>query len=131
MPVATGAGTRITKLRREDGFTLVEVLVVLVVIAVLLAIAIPAYVSQRDRANDAVAQADLRVSLPSVEAYFSDNGTYAGMTGAVLRASYDQGLPTSLVIASADATTYCAQTTVGGRSWSRNGPAAPIVSGAC
>jgi general secretion pathway protein G len=131
MRVATGAGTRIAKLRREDGFTLIEILVVLIVIAVLLSIAIPAYVSQRDRANDAVAQADLRVSLPSVEAYFNDNGTYAGMTAAVLRVSYDQGLPESLLIASADDTTYCAQTTAGGRTWSRGGPAAPIVFGSC
>jgi prepilin-type N-terminal cleavage/methylation domain-containing protein len=132
MPVGmVGAGARITKLRREEGFTLVEILVVLIIIAVLLGIAIPAYISQRDRANDAVAQADLRVSLPSIEAYFNDNGTYAGMTTAVLRASYDQALPASLVIASADDVTYCAQTTAGGRSWSRNGPAAPIVFGSC
>jgi prepilin-type N-terminal cleavage/methylation domain-containing protein len=132
MPVGmTGVRARITNAQREEGFTLVEILVVLIIIAVLLAIAIPAYISQRDRANDAVAQADLRISLPSVEAYFNDHGTYVGMTEAVLRASYDQGLPSSLLIVGAADTTYCAQTTSGGRSWNRNGPAAPIVFGVC
>jgi general secretion pathway protein G len=127
----SGARARITKARREDGFTLIEILVVLIVIAVLLGIAIPAYISQRDRANDAVAQSDLRISLPSIEAYFSDHGSYAGMTVPVLRASYDQGLPTSLVLTNVAAESYCAQTTVGGRSWKREGPAAPIVFGSC
>lgn len=132
MPVGmSGARPRITKPRREDGFTLVEVLVVLIVIGVLLGIAIPAYISQRDRANDAVAQSDLRVSLPSVEAYFSDNGTYLGLTVPVLRASYDQGLAASLAVTNVTDESYCAQTTVGGRSWKRDGPAATIVFGTC
>ena len=101
---------------------MIEVLVVLVVIGILLGIAIPSYLSQRDRANDAVAQADLRVSLPSIEAYFNDNGTYAGLTVAGLRAGYDQALPANLVVVNMTDVSYCAQTTAGGRVWKRDEP---------
>lgn len=117
--------------RSAAGFTLVELLVVMAVIGALLAIAVPAIVSQRDRANDVVAQADLRVSLPSVEAYYQDHGTYVGMTVAALRASYDQGVPATLAIASVAPASYCVQATVGGRTWKRAGPDAPVVQGAC
>ena len=110
---------------------MIEVLVVLVVIGVLLGIAIPSYLSQRDRANDAVAQADLRVSLPSIEAYYNDHGTYAGLTVAGLRTAYDQALPANLVVVNMTDVSYCAQTTAGGRVWKRGGPAAQIVPGAC
>jgi general secretion pathway protein G len=116
---------------KAAGFTLVEVLLVLVIIGILLGIAIPAYIFQRDRANDAVAQADLRVSLPSIEAYFNDHGTYAGVTVVTLRASYDQALPASLAVVNATDTSYCAQTTAGGRTWKREGPSALIVQGSC
>jgi general secretion pathway protein G len=110
---------------------MIEVLVVLVVIGILLGIAIPSYLSQRDKANDAVAQADLRVSLPSIEAYFSDHGTYAGLTVATLRAAYDQALPASLVVVNMTDVSYCAQTTTGSRVWKREGPSAQIVRGSC
>ena len=110
---------------------MIEVLVVLVVIGILLGIAIPSYLSQRDRANDAVAQADLRVSLPSIEAYFNDHGTYAGLTAAGLRAAYDQALPANLVVVNMTDVSYCAQTSAGSRVWKRDGPAAQIVQGSC
>ena len=68
------------RLRSEKGFTLIELLVVMIILAILTAIAIPSYLSFRDRANKSAAGADLRAVIPSVEACFSDNGTYAGMT---------------------------------------------------
>jgi type IV pilus assembly protein PilA len=96
------------RLRSEKGFTLIELLVVMIILAILTAIAIPSYLSFRDRANKSAAGADLRAAIPSVEAYFSDNGHYTGMTSTALQASYDQSLDPAIVfVKSASSTTYC------------------------
>ena len=83
----------------EDGFTLIELLVVLVIIAVLIAIAVPSYLGFKGRAADRAAQANLRATLPSAEAYYSDGLTYVGMTPAALR-SIDAGLSPSVTVIS-------------------------------
>jgi|SRR5581483_1192700 len=96
------------RLRSEKGFTLIELLVVMIILAILTAIAIPSYLSFRDRANKSAAGADLRSAIPSVEAFFSDHGTYSGMTATALQASYDQSIdPTIVHVKSAGATSYC------------------------
>jgi prepilin-type N-terminal cleavage/methylation domain-containing protein len=59
--------------REESGFTLIELLVVLIILAILLAIAIPSYLSFKDRANKTSAESAVRTLVPSVEAYSSDN----------------------------------------------------------
>jgi type IV pilus assembly protein PilA len=111
--------------------TLVELVIVLIIVAVLLAIAVPSVLGQRNRANDAVASARIREAVPPIKAYFQDNATFAGMTVAVLRAEYDKALPATLALSSLTAPGYCVQTDAGGRTWRQNGPGAPIERASC
>ncbi len=73
--------------RDESGFTLVEVLVVMVIIGLLAAIAIPAFFSQHSKANDAGAKEAARTAQTAIETYSTDHGgSYSGATVADLRA---------------------------------------------
>ena len=69
----------------ESGFTLVELLVVMLILGLLAAIAIPSFFNQRDKARDADAKSVARTSQTAMETYATDHqGSYVGADFAAL-----------------------------------------------
>jgi type IV pilus assembly protein PilA len=60
----------------EKGFTLIELLVVILIIGILAAIALPAFLNQRGKAQDTEAKEQVRTAQTAMESYYTDNQSY-------------------------------------------------------
>lgn len=65
--------------KNEDGFSLVELLVVILVIGILASIAVPVFLHQRKVANDAAVESDIKSAAAAVETYFLNNKDAPGI----------------------------------------------------
>jgi type IV pilus assembly protein PilA len=65
------------RVQDEKGFTLIELLVVILIIGILAAIALPAFLNQKEKGQDAEAKSGVRTMQVAEETYYTDNQTYA------------------------------------------------------
>ena len=126
---------RVTRRLGDAGFSLVEMLIVLVVMAILLGIAVPTYLNFTDRTHIAVAQANVRAIAPSIERFYSDNETYVGLDNGANGTppglvSYDPTTMSKVTISGSPAPTqrnYCVYSTGAGATYFKRGPSGDIT----
>lgn len=91
----------------EDGFTLVELLVVVLMLVTLIGIAVPTFVSQRDNAFGAAVQSDLRSAAIALESYRAQNAAYASAAIDTEQWGYVRSPDVVTVAAVPDGDSYC------------------------
>ncbi|MHB8858435.1 MAG: prepilin-type N-terminal cleavage/methylation domain-containing protein [Thermoleophilia bacterium] len=91
------------QVRGEGGFTLIELLVVIIIIAILAAIAIPMYLSQRQKGWDANVQSDLRNAAVAEESWYTDNSAtgYTNVVANLTAQGYHMSANVTLTVPSA------------------------------
>lgn len=79
------------KLRR--GFTLVELMVVMAIIALLLSIALPRYFNHLESSKETILRQDLAVMRDAIDKYHGDKGRYPGSLEELVEARYLRAVP--------------------------------------
>ena len=99
---------------QEKGFTLIELLVVILIIGTLAAIALPAFLGQRQKAQDTEAKTAVRTAATAMKTYYTDTQDYSLATVAKLVAiepSLAQGQGATLALSGLGASAYTVDVT--------------------
>lgn len=82
---------------RRRGFTLIELMVVMAVIAVLLTIAVPRYFAHVERSKEAVLRENLNLMRDAIDKYYADKGAYPADLTELVTSRYLRAVPTDPV----------------------------------
>jgi type IV pilus assembly protein PilA len=120
-----------TKFNTKEGFTLIELMIVIAIIGILAAIAIPQFSAYRKRAYNSAAESDVRNIATAQEAYYVDNSSYANdinnITGSAY-GYYPSGKVSAAVGGSTDGYTITAIHSAGDKTYSLAGPGGTVTT---
>jgi general secretion pathway protein G len=80
-------------MKKKLGFTLIELMVVLTVIALLLSVVVPDYVGRMKRAEEAVLQENLAVMRDALDKHYADAGSYPASLDDLVSKRYLRSIP--------------------------------------
>lgn len=89
-------------MKREDGFTLIELVVVMAIIAILASLAVPVFTAQLKKAREAVLQEDLHVMRNAIDSYTMDKGKAPQSLDDLVQAGYLRAIPVDPMTHSSD-----------------------------
>lgn len=88
--------------KRPTGFTLLELLVVMAIIATLLTIAVPRYFRSLERSREAVLRQDLATLRESIDKFYGDTGKYPQTLAVLVEKRYLRNIPVDPIAKAAD-----------------------------
>ena len=125
------------RVQEEKGFTLIELLVVILIIGILAAIALPAFLGQRGKAQDTEAKSMARTAQTTFESEYTDSQSYASIPDAAALAALEPSIATTGTKARVTAAAGTANswsvtvTSVTGNTFTIAKTAAGVVSRTC
>ena len=115
----------------QKGFTLIELMIVIAIIGILAAIAIPQFSAYRTRSYNSAANSDIRNACTAQEAYYVDEQSYSNTLGGITGSAYglytSENVTLSVVGGGANGYTMQAFHSSGNKTWSVAGPGGSVT----
>jgi type IV pilus assembly protein PilA len=118
-------------MRKNEGFTLIELMIVIAIIGILAAIAIPQFSAYRTRSYNSAAEADIRNAATAQEAYYVDNQTYKADPLGLIGSNYGFYTTTNVAVTGGAGTTQYTMTAIhssGNKTYTLSGPGGSVTA---